>query len=679
MPRPNATVTATLRAAVTHRRSQALARNAAYIAVGAAVTGRRMWDSRTTARYDRMIRAAEAAGNHDAALEWEERRARFVRERHARRMAWLELPFRAAAKAPQAAAVTIAGLFAVGAMLAIANGNPGDLIVPFEVLAWTVAGVAFAVSVAWSWALSAAAAVTVAALWWTGRRHASTLATGWIALAGGEDGDEPGIVVTADTIVLALQHLRIRELKAAFKDGWRPTFTLTPVRDRGGYSAIFDLPLGVTPQMVIDQRPVFARNLHRAEVEVWATDAERGGQGKAGFIALWVADPGILDKPAPEYPLMHEGAADVFRGVPVGITPRGDVIMLPVVANNLVCGGIMGMGKSNACRVVMLGAALDPLAELWVHVFAYNGDFDAYRPRLARYVKGAEEEQLAAAMATLHELHAEVARREQRLADLGAKKVTRSLAERYPELRPRLVLFSECHELFGDKDLGEEATDLAVKIQRRARKTGIWLGYDTQDSRKDAIPPKLVSLISVNVCFYVKSWQANDGFLGAGSFQAGIRATDLRPTRDIGRSLITGVSDAQFDLLKWFFVEVDDDTGYDAAAPVIERAAAALADGTPADGAAPARVITVRYLLPDLDEVLGSERMRLRDVAGLLRDLDPRWARYQKLTATQLRAELADEGVRVVNTSGVYWLDPADLRSALAMRQAAGAEDEPPW
>jgi len=31
----------------------------------------------------------------------------------------------------------------------------------------------------------------------------------------------------------------------------------------------------------------------------------------------------------------------------------------------------------------MLGCALDPLAELWVYVFAGNDDFDAYAPRLA--------------------------------------------------------------------------------------------------------------------------------------------------------------------------------------------------------------------------------------------------------------------------------------------------------
>lgn len=46
----------------------------------------------------------------------------------------------------------------------------------------------------------------------------------------------------------------------------------------------------------------------------------------------------------------------------------------------------------------------------------------------------------------------------------------------------------------------------------------------------------------------------------------------LEAAQDRGTSLITGVSDSQFELVKWFFVPVADDTGYDAAAEVIERA-----------------------------------------------------------------------------------------------------------
>ena len=116
-----------------------------------------------------------------------------------------------------------------------------------------------------------------------------------------------------------------------------------------------------------------------------------------------------------------------------------------------------------------------------------------------------------------------------------------------------------------------EAADLAVQTMRRARKTAITLAFDTQSSRADAIPPKIVELVKLNACFAVKSWRSNDGFLGDGSFQAGIRATELRMGKDVGTSILTGATAERFEIVKWFYIEVDDDTGYDAAADIIAR------------------------------------------------------------------------------------------------------------
>ena len=182
----------------------------------------------------------------------------------------------------------------------------------------------------------------------------------------------------------------------------------------------------------------------------------------------------------------------MFAGVPVGITQRGDVVVFALVGANFVFGGQPGQGKSNVARVVMAGAALDPLAELRVHVFANNGDFDAYQRRLSRYHKGASPEHAELATEHLRELFEEVGRREERLSELGAKKLTRAIAAQHPDMRPITVLFSECHELFGDPTCGELAADLAIRTAKRGRKTGITLGFDTQSSRTDAIPSQLV-------------------------------------------------------------------------------------------------------------------------------------------------------------------------------------------
>ena len=647
---------------VTHEHTKTTGRHLMYIPLGALVVVKRLRESRTTARHERMYRAAESAGNHEAALDWEKLRQQFLKDRHQRRVDTANMIGTVFKASPWILGSFAGFLVLAGIFLAIGTKHIKGLIEPFlavaDIVKWTV----ILSTIAWAPVLMSLLCIGLGMLWWAGREHANANLTGW--LSPPKHDDDTGLVVTADTIVLALQNLdKIPALKRAFKEGWRPVFHTQPVRDGRGYSAVFGLPLGVTAEMIADQRPVLARNVHRAEVEVWPSDAEQAGTGPAGSVAVWIADKGVLSKPAPEWPLMHEGTADVFEGVPAGISPRGDEITVPIVGNNVVAGGMMGQGKSNACRVIMLGCALDPLAELDVFVFANNGDFDSFEPRLARYVKGVEDDAIEAAVQRLQELYAEVARREGRLADLGAKKLTRQLAKAHRDMRPIVAMFSECHELFGHDEHGE----LATKTIKRARKTGITLLFDTQSSRKEAIPPKLVELVSVNACFYVKTWRSNDGFLGDGSFAAGIRATELRPGRDRGTSVITGVSDAQFELLRWFFVEVDDDTGYDAAADVIARALARVAPGTSIEASAPL-TIEARNLLDDLDQVLGSDRVRLADLPALLRDHAPAWGPYRAMTGAELRGILDDEGVKTGRTGNVWRLDPADLRRVLAER-----------
>ncbi|HWM58635.1 MAG TPA: hypothetical protein VNO83_12420 [Pseudonocardia sp.] len=111
-------------------------------------------------------------------------------------------------------------------------------------------------------------------------------------------------------------------MNRAVKDGWQVEFATPPVRVNGrGYQTTFSLLMGVTPEMVADKRDVLARNLVRAPLEVWPSAAER-----AGYLDLWVADQGSTERPAPPYPLLHDGAADVFAGVPLGMSLRGEVI-----------------------------------------------------------------------------------------------------------------------------------------------------------------------------------------------------------------------------------------------------------------------------------------------------------------------------------------------------------------
>jgi S-DNA-T family DNA segregation ATPase FtsK/SpoIIIE len=668
LPRVLAVVVIRTREVATHEGTKTVARHAAYIPIGAGVLLKRVWDAKTNSRFERILNSIEPTGNLEALGEWTDRAEQARDRRHRRRMDWLAAPF-ALAKGLGAALLTLLGiLILLGIIIAIADQNVREVPAPLMGVIHLIAAIAWVISVTWQATLVLALLGGLAHLWHLGRM--SGAGPRWLT---GSDGAGAGMVVTADGIVLALRHMQIPQItKAMNKEGFIPKFHQPPRRDGRGYWAVVELPLGVTPEMVADKRALLARNLHRSEIETWPSDAEKAKTGPAGYLDLWIADPGALSKGAPEYPLLHEGTADVFEGVPGGVSPRGDRILIPIVANNFVAGGQMGQGKTNACRVILLGCALDPLCIIDAFVFANNGDFDAYRPRLATYHRGIEDDVAHAALRRLRWLYEEVGRREGRLAELGAKKLTRKLAEKHPDLRPIVSLYSECHELFGHKDYGEEAADLACKTAKRGRKTGIVLGFDTQSSRKEAIPPKVVELMSVNICFYVKTWQSNDGFLGAGCFQAGIRATKLRPSRDRGTSLVIGVTDAAFELLSWHFIVVDDDTGFDAATAVIARAMDGLAPGTPAADGAPRAVEAPaeRDLLEDLEAVLGEETVPCADLPALLARHAPDWVPYRKLNGKALRELLLREhGVKVPSTGNRWPVSPRLIADALARRE----------
>ncbi|GAA4613030.1 hypothetical protein [Saccharopolyspora hordei] len=671
---------------------KATVRHGYYLAAGAFDTLSALYGRWTGRDIDAQIAAAQAAGEHGIAADLMRQRIESRKLLLERIQVWGKFLVRLPAVIAGLAGVVLAITLVTAVVAQIRPGGAGfaevwdglfsALETGFEFVAWAA-----------SWAPWAALTVAVGVLLkgYNARRR-RTDAPEWMLADRDSAGHGQEVVVTADGIVRALKGLGIPALNRAFKDGWVPQFDLSPTREGQGlfkgYRARFSLPDGVPASMVADKRAVLAHNLHRAEIEVWPTDYGKVKGGRRGFIDLYVADAGVMEQPTPQYPLLHDGLADVFSGVPVGINQRGEELTFPLVGANVGVGGQPGQGKSNMMRVIFLGAALDPLAELRIHVFAGNGDFDQYSPRLSLYDKGADSGHVERAVEHLRELYAEIERREARLAGLGAKKLTRQLAEQHADLRPLIVGFSECHEMFSSDaaseevdlegnvvrgpKLGKEAAELAVQIVKRGRKTGIVTLYDTQSSRAKAIPSELVEQLGINACFYVKSWRNNDGFLGDGSFAAGIRATDLRFNIDRGTCVVTGISEELFEMLRTYYIEVDDDRGWDAATDVIARAMHAVDPRTPVNGDRPTAEPEQRDLLADLDTVLGAEPVSAAKAAkALVAQYGSAYHRDGKpLTGTQLVDELAERGVTVPSTGNKYPVDPVTVRNKLAAQGA---------
>jgi S-DNA-T family DNA segregation ATPase FtsK/SpoIIIE len=320
-----------------------------------------------------------------------------------------------------------------------------------------------------------------------------------------------------------------------------------------------------------------------------------------------------------------------------------------------------------------LGAALDPTAELWVFVIAQNTDFAPFAPRLTRYQVGMGPDVAAAAVQALADLFAEMERRGKLLATLpGSPPATsRRLADKpILGLHPLICVISECHELFGHPTHGEQAEKLAISVIKQGRKFGITLILDTQSPTATSIPKEVTRNTSCGVAFSVADHIANDGLLGSGKYRAGIRATDLRMHTDRGTSVMVGVSDATFELVRGFYVPYSD--GVDMVTPVVNRAMAAIdrlrctAVPTTGDDDQDDETGQVDHLADIHEALRGERRVRTQVVLTRLAELNP--AVYEGWTFQDLSAALADFDIEPVKSGGVKVVRAADVTHALTYR-----------
>ncbi|RPE44148.1 S-DNA-T family DNA segregation ATPase FtsK/SpoIIIE [Streptomyces sp. Ag109_O5-1] len=614
-------------------------RHGAYLWGGTRILARRAWEARTTAIHHRMMRIAEASGNEELLRTWEQRAYAYRFARHKRRMDLLQM----AVNLPKAIASALVGaaglLLVIGIMMAAHSHDITDVLTPINAAVQFVSWVAFLASIIWQPLLYSLPALALAGAWAVGRSQKA--APTWALPA---DQSEQGVIPDENAIMRALGKLSIPQMNAAIKEGWQPRWVQPTTRLGNGYHTQLQLPMGVTVEMVNAKKNVLAHNLMRKPVETWPTEPPN----QPGVLDLWVADQGSLNGAVPDWPLLHEGTTDYFKGVPVAVSQRGEPIIGKLMAANWIVGGIMGSGKTSIVVSLLLGAILDPLVIAEVYVMAANVDYDPLRPRLRNLVKGDDPEELRAALDALRGLANEVTERGKLLEELGgdSTKLTRELALRDPRMRPKVVVFDECHELFMNKEYGKEAAELAIRVMKKARKVGITLIWVTVSPTADSIPRDVTRNTSHRVAFAVGDQVANDGLLGSGKYKAGIRATELVPGQDVGTAVTYGFTSKPFEIIRSHYVQRDAERGIDEVTPVVERAMA-LYEGGPAD--APA--FTPVDHLADIATVLGHEpKMLTQDVLRGLQDLNP--VEYGAWTFRNLRSVLDDAGHGEYKTNG---------------------------
>lgn len=619
----------------------------------------RAWDGLTLGVYRRQIRIAETVGDREALADWTDRKHQAIEKRRARLM---DLPKLAVAVGKVAAgclAATVVLLVLVAIL--VAGTGAGDFADVFIWAAGVVRWLIGAAHIAWIALLLVVPLVLVVAGWREGRRKGVSPPQWLVATTAGE-GDGRDVIPDEGAILAALRNLGISALNKAFKAGWRPRFVLPTERDGKGYHTQLELPPAVTVEMINDKKKVLAHNLVRFPIEVWPTEP----RNLPGVLDMWVADQGTLSCPVDPWPLLHKGVGDYFRGVPAAVDIRGKIIIGRLSEANYAAAGQMGSGKSTLFITLLLGALLDPLVDADVFVMADNADYEPMKPRLRTLRTGQGDEVVEACMSAFRGAYNELSVRGKALREHDARAVTRELAEKDSRLRPRIFVVDECQALFMHDEYGEEAVEIAVKLESAARKYAVTLMYATPEPTSDSLPRKLITITSNKACFAIGDQISNDAILGTGSYKAGISAVGLEPKTDegpgdVGTFMARGFTPKP-GLLRGFYVSQTE------ARAVVERAMKIREKA----GIGPARAASERPrdLLADLSEVMAtSERMRLADLPGLLRNLAPTYSSYATLTGLQLRDILTDNDVRVTNTGNVFRLDPADLRRALADRE----------
>ncbi|MFJ6294696.1 FtsK/SpoIIIE domain-containing protein [Streptomyces griseoviridis] len=376
----------------THETTRTVVRGAArhglYTLNGGRIVARRTWDGRTGARYERMIRAAEAAGNLEAAEEWEERLQRFRAARHHRRMDLLHSPLDAAKGVAVGTGMGVGVLVALGVALAVNTGRVGDVITPLAATVDFIATLIRIVQIVWGPLVTLTPFLALLALWSVGAHQKA--APQWALPANARSSE--GEPITPSIVVKALRDLGVPALRNAIREmGDAGASMLGPIRIAGcGVEVDVTLPSGVSTVEVQQRRRKLAENLSRHEHEVFITIPEA-----ARTVRLWVADSGALDEPIGPSPLVTDETmtADYTKGrAPWGQDLRGDAAALSLYQRHLLITGLSNQGKTVALRSLALWLALDKSVQFLMGDLKGVGDWNMFDGLATTLIQGPTDE-----------------------------------------------------------------------------------------------------------------------------------------------------------------------------------------------------------------------------------------------------------------------------------------------
>ncbi|WP_405599549.1 cell division protein FtsK [Streptomyces sp. NBC_01410] len=437
------------------------------------------------------------------------------------------------------------------------------------------------------------------------------------------------------------------------KEQPRVTCVMGPVRDGRGWAVIFDMPRGggKTASDVLAKREVIAQELGVDEIQVIMSRVRAAKGGNAGRVSMWVADddPYLAD-PVPS-PLAKLEKFSIWEPVPFGQDARGNRIAVPVVWQSMFFGGLPRRGKTFTQRLMTAAGLLDPWVRHYVADFKGGQDWMGMRHVAHRLVLGAEDDAIAAFIAMLKELLAEMERRFTLLRGLPTSicpegKLTPAIIEKYrmPFIFITVDELQECFLAVDDK-VREEIVDDLGRLARRGPAAGFISNYASQRPDAKSVPTKLREIITIRCCTQVTDKTSSDMVLGSGKAAMGADASLLSEDHKGVTVLVTGPAShatVKNDLLTTAEFNALCLKGRALREPLGQITGDAAGDVTAGAG----RVgVTIAPVLSDtLDVMRHSDRLHSVDLLARLVNLDE--DRYGDWDLDKLAAELDAAGVK---------------------------------
>ncbi|MDQ1068365.1 FtsK/SpoIIIE domain-containing protein [Streptomyces canus] len=655
-----------VRTVVTHETTRttarAVVRHGLYTVNGGRIVARRTWDGKTGARYERMLRAAEAAGNYEVAEEWEERLQRFREARHRRRMDLLHSPLDVAKGVGVGVGMSIGILVALGVVMAINNHDIGDVITPLSATIEFIGLLIRIVQVVWGPALAIGPFLALLGMWAVGSKQQA--APAWVMPDNVRNSE--GEPITPSIVVKALRDLGIPAMRNAIKEmGDAGASMLGPIRIAGcGVEVDVTLPSGVATNEVQSKRRKLAENLTRHEHEVFITIPQA-----ARTVRLWVADSGALDEPIGPSPLVTDETmtADYTKGrAPWGQDLRGDAAALSLYQRHLLITGLSNQGKTVALRSLALWLALDKSVRFLMGDLKGVGDWAMFDGLADTLIQGPTDEHVIQVTEMIEGAVDEMNRR--------------LMAPPGTQFPPLIVLVDEAQVAFmcplKDEDKrpygGSKSNSryfMAVrKIHNQGRAVNVLMWQGTQDPTDQNLPKLVREGAHTRASLALGTESQARMALGDKAVDGGAAPNLLRPGLDRGTLVVAsdGIAIPAGQASITVRTHYIDDDG----AVAITDRAKALRDGV--------TTLTViergedRDPLADIASVVGTaERVRTKDVLSRLGTLNA--DAYGGWSFIDLKRVLDGTGAEPYKSDGVMVVGRDRLARALANRDEDGS------